>query len=973
MNDNDVERDPVEEVAAEFIQRCRDGENPSVQGYAARHPQLAETITALFPTIEALEGVKREDRKTAARTATTKPLQLTELGDFEIVREIGRGGMGIVYEAVQKSLGRRVALKVLPKQALLDPVQLRRFEREAQFVARLHHTNIVSLFGVGEHDGFHFLVMQLIDGVSLQEVISYLKSLGDSDAGQPKERHDNDTDRSLDSKSEQAASWLLISDTVGTPTQNKEAPQPRQANGLNGTATASSASPSSSSRLELFSGRRRMYWRNVARIGRDIAHALQHAADQGVLHRDIKPGNLLLDSKGHIWISDFGLAQAVAADGVSASGNIAGTLNYIPPEGFSGQFSEQSDIYSLGITLYELLTLKPAFNEQSPATVLKRIANESFQPTRPREIDSRIPRDLETIVLKAIAPDPTRRYRTAGDLATDMELFLEDRPVNARRTSVFERGWRWCKRNKALSALASLAVSLLVLVSIVMTFSYLHARQANFDVQVALNREKIEHKRSEATLGVAINALDDIYRKFAPSQLHDATDPGQAGGTAGVASPTSVAQPVLSDETAAVLEGLLTFYDRLADEAGEHLQVDEGVGRALGRIGDVHRQLGQRQQALDRYRSALKTLEKLRERSPGNPLWIAESARIHNELGRLSYENGKYDDAKQLHMAALEILAAAETAQIPECLYERGRALYFLGRRVPVSASSVAIEQIVHSSLAPRADLDELGPLSPRDSATSQEIKYLLTAVELLSNLPLEVAEQPAYDLLLACCYRELAQSVNDASNQTSFGEHAFELLSNLVDRFPEDPHYRFELIELLRSDIYGVPHVHDGRDGLRDALRNATEHADVLIAQHPYVPEYSVSRMHVYHKLGHVLTHQARESTGTEQAALLEEARIALQQARDQVQLLTKWWPEVVSYQLWSVVIDGSLAQVLLEQGKREEAVKTLESACQSLEVLSSDEHSSPEIKSSLPDVFRAVSELAERAEATRDSPAAE
>jgi serine/threonine protein kinase len=971
MIDDDIECDPVEEVAAEFLDRCRDGDSPSIEDYAVRHPQLADTIRELFPTIEALEGVKRENQQAAARNATSKPLRLTELGDFKIIREIGRGGMGIVYEAEQRSLGRRVALKVLPKQSLLDPVQLRRFQREAQMAARLHHTNIVSLFGIGEHDGFHFLVMELIDGVSLQEVISHLQLLSGSRVKDVEEQAVNNivdnTERPWDSKSEQAASWLLHSGTVSMPTVWKKASTPSVVGISNGEATLATEAVTPISRLDPFVQQKRTYWRNVARVGRDAAHALQHAAERGVLHRDIKPGNMLLDLQGNIWISDFGLAQALATNEISTTGSIAGTLNYIPPEGFSGRYNEQSDIYSLGLTLYELLTLKPAFNERTPAAVMKRIAKESFQPIPPRETDPTIPRDLATVVLKAINPDPGQRYKSASDLATDLEFFLENRPINARRTSFLERGWRWCKRNKALSSLATIAVTLLVLVSIVMTFSYLHEHRANLDVQAALLQKKIEHKRSEATLKVAINALDDIYHKFAPSQLHDAAESVQAGSAAANASPASFAQPVLSAETAAVLEGLLTFYDRLAEEAGDNLLVEEGATKTLGRIGDVHSQLGQRQQALDCYRSALETIKKLRDKFPDRPLWIAETARIHNELGRLYFARRKFRDAQQLHLAALEILASVvETADMPECFYERARAWYFLGRREPVSASRVAVEQIVRTNLAPSAELDDPRPLPPRESASPQQIEHLCMAADLLSDLPSKAADNAAYDLLIACCYRELGLSVDSPDSGSSYGDKAFELLTDLTERFPDDQHYRYELVELLRSDIYGVPHADEERDNLRQALRNAADHADFLIAQHPYVPQYAVARMHVFHKLGHFLTHQARDTTGKEKAALLGEAQIALLQAHDQAGLLTKWWPDTVSYHMWSVVVDGSLAQVLLDLGSREETVKALNLALIALDDLSNDDQLGQEVGSSLPDVYRALSELAERAEAS-------
>ncbi|MEO1856812.1 MAG: serine/threonine-protein kinase [Rubritalea sp.] len=510
MSDQDTERDPVEEVASEFMDRCRNGEPPSIEEYVARYPDLSDSISELFPTIVALEQIKVEDRKTAARNATLKPLRLTELGDFEILREIGRGGMGIVYEANQKSLGRKVALKVLPKPALLDPVQLRRFQREARIAAQLHHTNIVSLYGIGEDDGFHFLVMELIQGVSLRKAITRLRRLHDSSVENMEEPQDK--------QREQAVSWLL-KPYIASSSALRRGPLAKSSIR---SLSDSNDNPAAMTGVNTATRHcRSSYWGEVARIGRDVAHALQHASEQKVMHRDIKPGNILLDHQGKIWITDFGLAQALSIPEVSATQNIAGTLNYIPPEGFSGQYNQQSDIYSLGVTLYELLCLRPAYSDQGHAESLQRIANNSFEPARPSAFNPEIPRDLEFVVLKAMAQDPDHRYKTASDFAIDLELFIANRPVNARRTSSLERSWRWCKRNKTLSALATLAVSLLMLVSLVMTFSYLHARQSQFDVQTALIRERYEREHSEATLNVAINALDDIYKKFAPIDIHN--------------------------------------------------------------------------------------------------------------------------------------------------------------------------------------------------------------------------------------------------------------------------------------------------------------------------------------------------------------------------------------------------------------------------------------------------------------------
>ena len=164
------ERDPLEMLAAEFMERLRAGQHPSPEAYAAQHPELAEEIRELFPTIAVTERLKMRQEQTSGGRATLGSVQLSRLGDFRIIREIGRGGMGVVFEAEQESLKRRVAVKVLPRQALLDEKHLKRFQREARIAANLHHTNIVEVFGVGEQDGYHYYVMQFIDEIGRAHV-----------------------------------------------------------------------------------------------------------------------------------------------------------------------------------------------------------------------------------------------------------------------------------------------------------------------------------------------------------------------------------------------------------------------------------------------------------------------------------------------------------------------------------------------------------------------------------------------------------------------------------------------------------------------------------------------------------------------------------------------------------------------------------------------------------------------------------
>ncbi len=212
------------------------------------------------------------------------------------------------------------------------------------------------------------------------------------------------------------------------------------------------------------SGRRQPYFRSVAQIGRQAAQGLAHAHSRGIVHRDIKPSNLLLDTDGVVWITDFGLAKA-DDDGMTASGDILGTLRYMAPERFRGEGDARADIYALGLTIYELLTLRPAYDSSDRLRLIEKIKNE--EPAKPRSIDSRIARDLETIVLKAIDKDPERRYQTADALAEDLRRFLADEPIKARQISTSERYWRWARRNPVIATLGAVMTTMLVLATIV--------------------------------------------------------------------------------------------------------------------------------------------------------------------------------------------------------------------------------------------------------------------------------------------------------------------------------------------------------------------------------------------------------------------------------------------------------------------------------------------------------------------------
>jgi WD40 repeat protein/serine/threonine protein kinase len=517
MSDSAADRDPIEMLADSFLARFRRGERPSVEEYAAKHPELADEIRELLPALVMLEQEKSVAG--AADPTGTSPGQDTagasptprQLGDFLILREIGRGGMGVVFESVQQSLGRHVALKVLPRQSLSGSSQLERFRLEARAAAGLHHTNIVPVFGVGECEGVHYYAMQFIQGQGLDTVIDSLRALRNDGAAAA--GNDGKTlGTTADAGKPPAAlltRWLLTGRLAAPQPQPGPARDPTVAAGatsetltLAGQQDPARPAPAGRSGGSMATDDARSaelssseagapYYRSVSRVGVQVAEALAHAHSHGILHRDIKPSNLLLDGKGTVWVTDFGLAKAEGGDALTNTGDIVGTIRYMAPERFDGWSDPRSDVYALGATLYELITLRPPFQESDRLKLIQQVLHE--EPTPPRKLDRRIPRDIETIALKALAKEPGQRYTTAEQMAEDLRRFAADRPILARRFSTAERAWRWCKRNPTLAgAIGSVAVALVGMAVISMFYATDQARK-NTEIRglaSALGRER---------------------------------------------------------------------------------------------------------------------------------------------------------------------------------------------------------------------------------------------------------------------------------------------------------------------------------------------------------------------------------------------------------------------------------------------------------------------------------------------------
>jgi serine/threonine protein kinase/WD40 repeat protein len=487
----------LEQIIEAAVSELEDGDAFDVESLAATHPEFADQLRDLLPMVAALVelgGAVGDPAELIAGHDLGKSER--RLGDFRILHELGRGGMGAVFEAEQLSMGRRVALKVLPFAALANNQALQRFRNEVRAAAALDHPHIVSVYSVGEERGVHFYAMQLVRGQTLAEHIEQLRACRgvpgpgvSRDAGVCGREHEALT---LDSAS---------------------VPPPTQPLTLAPISTVANA------------GRADDRFRAAARLGIQAADALQHAHDQGVLHRDVKPGNLLLDREGQLSITDFGLARIEADAGMTMTGDLFGTLRYMAPEqalAKRGCIDHRADIYSLGATLYELLTLQPAFGETDRELLLQQIAGDDPRPLR--KIDRRIPAELETVVLTAMAKTPDDRYQSAGRLADDLRAFVEHRPITARPASLEDRVRKWARRHQGLVRTAAIA---LLLTTAVLTISVASVKRAQLQAVAAL--DKTNELLYAADLSAAYQSFEKGWTDEAQAIL-DRYRPGSADG-----------------------------------------------------------------------------------------------------------------------------------------------------------------------------------------------------------------------------------------------------------------------------------------------------------------------------------------------------------------------------------------------------------------------------------------------------------
>jgi serine/threonine protein kinase/Tfp pilus assembly protein PilF len=592
LSDQDFAR--MLQILDEYMKELEEGDRDHAKQLASREPKLAGALSAYAEVLELLHGAAEEGLGNGALEEDQIPASDEDrglLGDFQLLREIGRGGMGVVYEAEQLSLSRRVALKVLPFAATLDAKQLQRFKSEARAAAHLHHENIVPVYGVGCHRGVHYYAMQFIEGRTLAALIAEKRQ----QAGLPRAEH--------------AASESVVKSLPGSE-------RPAGETKIQG-AGASTTKQSSSTPA---------YFQTVARLGIEAALALDHAHQLGVVHRDIKPSNLLLDTSGKLWVTDFGLARSPAEQALTRSGELVGTLRYMSPEqAFAkrGLVDHRSDIYSLGVTLYEALTLEAAYPAGDREELLQSMT--ISDPCPPRRLNSAMPVDLETIVLKAMAREPQQRYHTAQELADDLTSFLEHRPIRATRPSIRERLAKWTWRHRSMVNMVA-SVLVLAVVGLAATMAIIW-HEMELTTQ-ALRREEAESRRAKANFDKALNGTMRIMMRLEDRRWANL-------------------EPLMHDLHKDVVdEGLKLYHEFLAENKTDPADRYE-TARLYEQIASIHcfrKEFDQMHSFMD---NAIQVFEELCKSDPENLRYRTDLAQAHYSLGMQYFEHHQPAEAHQ--------------------------------------------------------------------------------------------------------------------------------------------------------------------------------------------------------------------------------------------------------------------------------------------------------------------------------------
>lgn len=573
--------DRIEEDFSLFCEAWLDGEEPDEEALYDKHPSRATELRARVHKFLSMDRYfKGGGWKTMQRSAVSPgdddEVSGKTLGDFRLIREVGRGGMGVVYEARQISLDRIVALKVLPSHLTLRQDSIARFKSEASTASRLKHPNIVDIHAISEAEGNHFFVMDFVDGTPLNHVLEYLltEDIFPRDGG-------------------------ILGEAV--------------MKGMHCRTDRTSPEGFDKETDELHGFWNRTYIETICRIILQVAEALEYTHSSGVVHRDVKPSNILLKADGTVILTDFGLAREGGLPSLTMTGELAGTPYYIAPEQVSHNkkaLDHRVDIYSMGVTLYELLTLTRPYTGETSQEILGKIV--SKDPHSPRTKNPLIPRDLETICLTAMEKEPARRYQSAKEFRDDLMNFLHFRPIKAHPAGVLTRTMRVIRRNPASSTLVGLLV--LIVIAGPLLFG-IQQKRAKGRVEEALNIAEEEKAKAN-------KVADFLARVF------------QGSNPANTMGRTMTAYDLL-------MEGVETIESELEDNPLVKARLMRIMHISFNNLGYLAESEKLARKALDIYRRELGEENDL-------TLWAME------DLGTIQVIRGRFVEAERLLSQALE-------------------------------------------------------------------------------------------------------------------------------------------------------------------------------------------------------------------------------------------------------------------------------------------------------------------------------
>jgi serine/threonine-protein kinase len=711
--------------------------------YACRFPQWADHLPPWWDRTP-------PDPPAPAAPAVSPPT----LSRYEILGELGRGGMGVAYKARDLELKRLVALKMILRGALADAEEVGRFQAEARAAARLQHPHIVQIYDVGEADGRPYFSMELIEGGSLSVRLR------------------------------------------GGPLEARQA----------------------------------------ADLVETLAQAMAAAHDQRVIHRDLKPANVLLTADGTPKITDFGLAKRLDEDlGRTRSGAVLGTPSYMAPEQARGDVrtvGPPADVYALGAVLYECLTGRPPFRAATVMDTLMQVMAE--EPVAPRRLNSKVPRDLETICLKCLEKDPKKRYASARDLAEDLRRLLRHEPIRARPASPWARAWKWTRRHPALASLFGVGTAAVATVIAILALSNVAIRQEQKKTERA-------NERAQVRLEKALEAIKVTLLQLGQEHLADV--------------------PQMEQPRRVVLEKARQLYEELLQEDGEDRKTRELAATAAELVGDVRKMLGKNAAAEEAYADAAARFAGLAADAPQERTWEARLARVANKQGLLLGQLGKTPEAERLFR---QDLARVERLRGP----------------APADRDLLDLHVSVLNNLA-----DVLGQRAAWAEAEKTYRQALPLAKTLATTPGAGADEQVALVRLQSNLAILLIRAGKHAEGETLLRQ-ALPEQEKLVGAFPKRQSLK-EMHVALLSNLGGLLSLSNRAPEATRRYRSALEIMQKLKADFPSTTRYRVGEAKLQYDLGGALLAAGLPGEATKYQ---EQAAQALQQLVDQ-------FPEVPEY----------------------------------------------------------------------------